>query len=110
MTFIKSIALAAATVAATASIASANNAFPFGETFEQTDLFELNFVRADAAGVVEIYDYHKGVRGALLGTEAVNAGVNTNVKINLGLGGNRDVLAVLNINGQDVLTKDYDVN
>ena len=110
MSTFKSIALAAATVAATASIASANNAFPFGESFEQTDQFELSFVRADAAGEIQIFDYHHGVRGALLGTEAVNAGVNTNVKIDLGLGANRAVLAVLNINGQDVLTKDYDVN
>lgn len=109
MTMIKTIALAAATVAATASIASAYNAFPFGETFDQTDTLELDFVRAESAGVVEIYDYHTGVRGALLGTEDVRAGVNTDVKIDLGHGANTDILAVLKVNGQDVLTKDYDV-
>lgn len=105
----KTIALAAATVAATASMAAADNAFPFGEAFDQTDVLEFSTVRADAAGTVEIYDYHNGVRGALLGTEEVRAGVNTNVKIDLGLGANQDILAVLNIDGQDVLTKDYDV-
>lgn len=109
MTKFKTIALAAATIAATASAASANNAFPFGESFEQTDVFELSTVTADGAGVVEIYDYHNGVRGALLGSEEVRAGANTNVKIDLGLGANKDVLAVLSVDGQEVLTKDYDI-
>ena len=106
---LKSIALAAATVAATASIASANNAFPLGESFEQTDTFELSTVTAEGAGVVEIYDFHNGVRGALLGSEDVRAGVNTNVRIDLGLGANKDIVAVLNVAGQEVLTKDYDI-
>ncbi len=109
MTLIKSFALAAATVAATASMASAFNAFPTGESFEQTDVLEWNFVRAEGAGMVEIYDYHNGVRGELLGTEEVRAGVNTNVKIDLGLGANKDILAVLNVGGQEVLTKDFDL-
>jgi len=109
MTLIKSIALAAATIAATASFASANNSFPTGESFEQTDVLDFSVVRADGAGTVEIYDYHNGVRGALLGTEEVRAGVNTNVKIDLGLGANKDIIAVLNVGGQEVLTKDFDI-
>ena len=106
---IKTFVLAAATVAATASVASANNAFPIGETFEQTDVLELSTVRAEGAGTVEIYDFHNGVRGALLGSEEVRAGVNTNVKIDLGLGANKDIVAVLNVAGQEVLQKDYDI-
>ena len=109
MTLIKTIALAAATVAATASIASANNSFPLGESFEQTDTFVLSQVRSEGAGTVEIYDFHNGVRGALLGSEDVRAGVNTNLRIDLGLGANRDIVAVLNVGGQEVLTKDYDI-
>ena len=109
MTLIKSIALAAATVAATASFASANNAFPTGETFEQTDVLNFDIVRAEGAGTVAIYDFHNGVRGALLGTEDVRAGVNTDVKIDLGLGGNKDIIAVLSVGGQEVLSKDYDI-
>ena len=106
---IKTFVLAAATVAATASVASANNAFPIGETFEQTDVLELSTVRAEGAGTVEIYDFHNGVRGALLGSAEVRAGVNTNVKIDLGLGANKDIVAVLNVAGQEVLQKDYDI-
>lgn len=109
MTTLKTIALAAATVAATASVASANNAFPLGESFDQTDVLELSTIRAEGAGEVQIFDYTNGVRGALLGSEDVRAGVNTNVKIDLGLGANKDILAVINVNGQEVLTKDYDI-
>lgn len=106
---LKTLTLAAATLAATASVATANNAFPVGESFEQTDTFELRTVTTDAPSVLEIYDYNAGVRGALLGTQELRAGVNTDVKVDLGLGGNSDVLAVLSIDGEEVLIKDYDI-
>ena len=106
---LKTLTLAAATVAATASVATANNAFPVGETFEQTDTLDLRTVTANAPGVVQIYDYNAGERGALLGSEEVRAGVNTDVKIDLGLGANNDILAVLLVDGEEVLMKDYDI-
>jgi len=106
---IKSIALIAATVAVTAGAASANQ-LPFGENLDAGNTLELGTVTADNAGFVEIYDYSKGVRGDLLGVEAVRAGANTNVKVDVGIFGNDDVLAVLTANGQEVLTKDYDIN
>lgn len=106
MTNLKTLALAAVTIAATVSSASAYNAFPFGDTFEPTGQLALDFVRADAAGKVEIYDYHAGVRGELLGSEIVRGGLNTDVKIDLGIGANSNILIVLNVDGADVLTKD----
>lgn len=109
MTNLKTLIIAAATVAATATTASAYNAFPFGETFEQTDTLELDFVRAEAAGTVAVYDFKNGVRGDLLGSEDVRAGVNSNVKVDLGLGANHDILAVLTVNGAEVLVEDYDI-
>jgi len=108
MTLIKSIILATATVAASASLATANNSFPTGESFEASDTFRFDVLRADGPGVLAIYDYSGGERGKLLGTEEVRAGVNTDVKVNLGLGAFQDVLAVLSVNGQEVLIKDYD--
>ena len=105
---IKSIALIAATLAATAGAASANQ-FPFGESLDAANNLQFGTVTADSAGVVEIYDFRTGVRGDLLGVEAVRAGANTNVRIDVGIHGNDDVLAVLKINGQEVLTKDYDI-
>ena len=106
---IKSIALIAATIAATAGAASANQ-LPFGETLQPGNTIAFGTVTADGAGFVELYDFRKGVRGDLLGVEAVRAGANTNVRIDVGIHGNSDVLAVLNVGGQEVLTKDYDIN
>lgn len=105
---IKSIALIAATIAATAGAASANQ-LPVVQDLDSGSTLELGTVTADRAGFVEIYDYRTGVRGDLLGVEALRAGANTNVKVDVGIFGNNDVLAVLKIDGQEVLTKDYDI-
>lgn len=108
MTNLKTLVLAAATIAATATTAAAYNSFPYGESFAETDTLEFDFVQADAAGTLEIYDFHTGVRGELLGSKALRGGVNTNVKVNLGVSANQDILAVLNVGGEEVLIKDYD--
>lgn len=107
---IKSIALAAATVAATASFASADSYFQFGERLDSASTLDLGLVRADSAGVVEIYDFHKGELGALLGTEMVNAGANTDVRVNVGTPPSQDVIAVLKIDGQTVAERDFDID
>ncbi len=107
---IKTIALAAATVAATASFASADSYFQFGERLESGSVLDLGLVRAESAGVVEIYDYSKGEVGALLGTEAVNAGANTDVKVNVGIRPTMDVIALLKIDGETVAERDFDVD
>ncbi len=107
---IKSFALIAATIAVTATGASASNYFENGRTLDAGDTIELGTVRADAGGVVEIYDYHTGQAGALLGSEQLNAGVNTNVRIDTGLPTNRDVIAVLKVDGETVVSKVYDID
>ena len=108
---IKSIALVAATVAATASAASAENYFEFGERLESSSILELGLVRADAEGVVEIYDYSHGEIGALLGTETVHAGANRDVRVNLGMRPlSHDVVAMLKVDGQVVARRDYDID
>jgi hypothetical protein len=106
---IKTIILAAA-VAATGSFASADSYFENGRTLDKDDTLELGLVRAEAAGLVEIYDFHRGVQGELLGTETVSAGANTDVRVNIGFPRTKDVLAVINIDGQQVVTKAYDIN
>ncbi len=104
----KSLTLAAGVVLATTTFAVAENAFPIGESFESTDLLELDVVRAEADGVLEVYDYHRGVRGPLLGSEEVRAGANTNVKVNFSNMVNRDILLVLKVDGIEVLMKQID--
>ena len=107
---IKMIALAAATVAATASAASADNYFAFGDRLENSSTLELGTVRAAADGVVEIYDGRFGDLGALLGTEDVMAGANKDVRVNVGHGPDADVIAVLKVDGQIVAQQEYEVN
>lgn len=106
---IKTIALAAATVVATATVASADSYFQFGERLESKSVVDLGIVTAESAGVVEIYDYRTGEIGELLGTEAVNAGANADVRVNLGVAPKADVIALLKIDGETVATRDYNV-
>ena len=107
---IKSIVFAAAAVAVTATAGAADSYFEQGRTLDGGDVLELGLITADAAGVVEIYDFHTGSQGALVGSERLSAGANTNVRIDTGLPQNRDVIALIKIDGQVVAQKQFDVN
>ena len=107
---IKSIALVAATIAATSTAVSADNYFEFGERLDSSSVLELGIVRAESNGVVEIYDFSKGEIGQLLGTEAVNAGANADVRINVGRPPLQDVVALLKVDGQTVAQRDFDID
>ncbi len=107
---IKSIALVAATLASTASFAAADSYFEFGENLESASVLDLGLVRAEGAGVVEIYAFGTGEVGALLGTEAVNAGANTDVRVNVGIRPKQDVIAILKVDGQAVAQRDFDID
>lgn len=70
---------------------------------------ELGQVRAARAGIVSLYDFHRGSQGALLVTETINAGANYDVRVTLGQPPINDVVAVLIIDGKVVATKEYDI-
>lgn len=106
---IKKIALIAATLAITTTAASANNSFYVGENLEAGSVLELGLVRADQGGVVKIFDYTAGEQGELLGTQTLVAGANPDVRVNVGAYPTSDVLAVIEVNGQTVVTKDYNI-
>ena len=106
---IKSIALIAATIAATSTAASADSYFTFGERLDSSSVLDLGIVTSEAAGVVEIYDFSKGEVGALLGSEPVNAGANADVRVNVGVSPSQDVIALLKVDGQTVAQRDYDI-
>ncbi|WP_342076628.1 hypothetical protein [Yoonia sp. SS1-5] len=107
---IKSIVLAAAAVAVTATAGAADSYFQKGRTLDAGTVLELGLVTADNNGVVEIYDFHTGEQGALLGAEMVNAGANTDVRVNTVLPAKRDVIAVLKVDGQVAAQKEFIVN
>ena len=104
---IKKFALVAAALVSTASIASANNSFNVGSTLKDSSVLDLGLVRSEANGVVNVYDFGTGVQGALLGSEAVHAGANTDVRVDVTGSQATRAIAVLEINGQPVVTKDY---
>ena len=107
---IKTIALVAATIAATSTAASADSYFQFGERLESSSVLDLGLVKAEGAGVVEIYDYSKGEIGRLLGTETVNAGANMDVRVNVTTPPQMDVIALLKVDGQTVAERDFDID
>ena len=105
---IKSIAfaaIAAATLATTSSAAETTFNSPW--RIEGGTVLELGLIRSEGDGVLEVYDFHAGKQGRLLGTTNLHAGANTHVRVNTGGNTNRDVLAVVVVDGQVVATKDF---
>ena len=107
---VKTIIFAAAAAAVTATAGAADTYFEQGRTLQASDVLELGLITADNAAVLEIYDFSTGTQGALLGTERLSAGANTNVRVNTGLPASQDVLAVVKIGGQVAASKAFDIN
>lgn len=77
----KSVA-AAALIAASTTVATAAG-FGIQTTVEDDSSITLDRVRADADGVVVIYDYSGGDFGAVLGSADLNSGANVDVRVQL---------------------------
>jgi hypothetical protein len=80
----------------------ADSAFSLDRVQDQGNLVELSNVRAEGAGVVEIYDFSRGEVGRLLGSAPVNAGANAEVRIALQGNPLNDALAVIRVDGNVV--------
>lgn len=106
---LKTIALAAAATVALASTASAN-AFSFNDMDISGSTAELGQVTTQGAGVISLYDNHRGEQGALLGSTDVAAGANFDVRVKLGLRPINDVVAVLTVDGQVVDSYEIDLD
>lgn len=87
--------IAAALVATAGSAAFAGPAIVTGVQKDIKSVATVDLVRADQAGTLEVYDFHRGERGALLGSADVNAGANTDVKVRLSAPANKNVEFVL---------------
>ncbi len=105
---LRSLTLAIALSAA--SFATADTYFENGNTLVSSDVLELGLITADGAGVVEVYDFHTGEMGALLGTESIQQGANTDVRVNTGARVSHDVLVVVRVGGQIAAQKEFDIN
>lgn len=105
----KTFIAAAATALTLGTAASADGFFSLQSTFDAGSVVELGTVSATGPATVEIFDYHRGEIGALLGTEMLNAGANANVRVDVGRTPIHDVIAVLTVDGQVVDTQELDI-
>lgn len=108
-----SFLVAAALLAATATTAAAQavvqtqpsaslSRYVADLEFRGDNSVRLGRIVADAAGVVEIYDYADSTQGRLLASEPFSAGSNLNVRVPLDTPRYNAALAVLKIDGQTV--------
>ncbi|AJE45488.1 hypothetical protein [Celeribacter indicus] len=102
---------AAAIVAVAGSAAFAGpNYIRAGEAQSLGKVVNLDIVRADTASTVNIYDFHAGQRGELLGSAHVTAGANSDVKVHLTRPAFRDTLAVLSNGSSEVAITEVSSN
>ncbi|RPE71649.1 hypothetical protein EDD53_0774 [Pacificibacter maritimus] len=94
-------------VAAAVLVGAGSTAFASDHIFADANqdlksYVSLDLVRATSAGTVDVYELNADGRGELLGSAAVHAGANTDVKVQLKNNISQDVVAVLTANGADV--------
>ncbi|PUB15661.1 hypothetical protein [Yoonia sediminilitoris] len=91
------------------SAAAAESYFTCMNPLPKEALLELGTITSEGDGVVEIYDYHLGAKGKLLGTVDVSQGANSDVRMNIGMPPLGDVLAELKVGDEVVASNVYDV-
>ena len=104
----KTIALAAAASVALASTAAAD--FSFNEMDISGSTAELGQISVAGNASVNVYDFHGGEQGALLGSTDLAAGANYDVRVKLGQRPVNDVIAVLSVDGQVIDTQEIDLD
>ncbi len=83
--------------------------FELADKLEAGDQIDLGMVRADDGGRLEIYSFHCGTKGELLGVEDLLPGVNNDVRVNVGIGVPGEILAVINKDGEELAYKIFSV-
>lgn len=105
----KTIALAIATVAVSAVSAAANSGFIHNkDTQDIQSQVWLDVVATNTPAEVQVFDYHKGRKGDLLGAKSIRAGSSHDLRVNLDKTTSHDVLVVLSANGQVLDTFEVD--
>lgn len=95
---------------ATTTAASADTYLGLGHTLDDGNMLQLGQITADADGVVEIYDFHGGTVGELLGSQDIHAGANSDVRVHTRQSVHRNVIAMIRIGGQVVVEKEFNVD
>lgn len=94
-TFFPAAALAIVSTAGAASATTGHNYIMSPGAQDAKGTIEIDLVRSATDGYVEILDYRLGETGQSFGSEDVNAGANSNVRVPVGPGITGDVIAVL---------------
>jgi hypothetical protein len=66
---------------------------------DSASALEIGTVRSEGDGVVELYEFHGGEMGKLIGSKSVRAGANSNVRIPVQTHVRGDVMALLRVDG-----------
>ena len=98
----KLLPLVAAALFATAGMASASNTLGFNVGRVSGNSVEFSNVVANGNGSVELYEYQGAQQGRLLGSDAVHAGANRDVRVPVGVTAANNFLAVLKVDGDVV--------
>ena len=102
----KTLLLALAALAGTASLASADTYFTTLSDVQQRDgIMELGTISSDGNGVLQIYSYQAGEKGPMLGWQALSAGANSDVRVPVSTTPYTTALAEIVLDGQVVTTQ-----
>lgn len=91
------------------SAVSAESYFSCMSPLPKEASLELGTITSEGAGVVEVYDYRLGQQGEMLGAVEVSEGANADVRMDISMRPQGDVLALLKVDGEVVATNVYDV-
>jgi hypothetical protein len=106
----KFLALTLAALVGSTTLAAADSSFTLAQVQDDNSIVELGLINADGAGTVHIYALDAGKMGALLGSEPVHAGSNSDVRVPLIDNPKQDAMAVLEVDGQVVATQEVRFN
>jgi hypothetical protein len=100
------LAAVAATSVAGAALADSTAYFSYGNVIDGGTVIDLGTITAAADGVVTVVD----VQGNVVGTTEIHAGANPSVRVNLGTNRLTSVVANIDIGGQTVASKAFQLS
>jgi hypothetical protein len=106
----KFLALTLAALVGSTTFAAADSSFSLSRVQDDDSIVELGRITSDGDGVVHIYALEAGKMGALIGSEEVHAGANTDVRVPLIDNPKQDAVAVLEVAGEVVATQEVRFN
>ena len=106
----KFLALTLAALVGSTTFAAAESTFTLPLVQDDDSIVELGRVNADGNGIVHVYALDAGKMGALIGSEAVRVGTNSDVRVPLIDNPKQDAMAVLEVGGQVVATQEVRFN